>query len=130
MDQLLSLIWGVVGTILTALATWGTTVLISWLNSKIKDTKVAAWASSVTQIVSSAVQSVMQTYVNALKKEGKFGAEEAAEAKRQALEIINNQLTPELNEYIKANYQDIEKYLNTQIEAVIYALKNKVENKQ
>ena len=123
MDQFLTILWGAVGTILTGLATWGTSVLVSWLNSKIKNQKVAGWITNLTQIISSSVQAVMQTYVDTLKKEGKFGEKEAIEAKQKALDIITNQLTEELKNYIMDNFGDIQEYLSTQIEAVVYNLK-------
>lgn len=116
-------LWGIVGTVGTGLATWLTTVIIAWLNSKIKDKKIAQWASATTQIIMSAVQAVFQTYVEALKKEGKFTQEEQKIANDKAMDIIKSQLTDELQAYIKENFGDMEVYLKQQIEAMIYQLK-------
>jgi len=116
-------LWSIVGTIGTGLATWATTVLIAFLNSKIKDRNIAMWSTAITKIVMSAVQSVFQTYVDALKKQGKFTAEEQKIANEKALSIIKSQLTDELQVYIKDNFGDMETYLKEQIEAMIYQLK-------
>ena len=113
----------IVGTVGTGLATWLTTMIIAWLNSKIKDKKLAMWSTAVTKIIMNAVQSVFQTYVEALKKEGKFTPEEQKIANEKALAIIKSQLTDELAKYITDNFGDMEVFLKEQIEAIIYQLK-------
>lgn len=122
-DQLISILLTGVGIVATGLFTWLTAMITAWLNSKIKNQKMAQMATTTTQIVMSAVQSVFQTYVEAIKKEGKFGDAEKEEARRQCLEIINSQLTGELLDYLKSNFGDVQEYLKKQIEAVIYQLK-------
>ena len=124
MEQFLPIFWSIVGTIGTGLATWLTAVLVNWLNSKIKDKKLARWASDVTQIVMNAVQTIFQEFVETLKKNGKFDAEAQKEAKERAYKIIMSQLTPELKKYIEDNFGDMKEYLMNQIEAMIYQLKN------
>ena len=123
MDEFVTLFWSCVGIRATGLMTWLTSVLVSWLNSKIKDKQLAKWASDLSIIVINSVQAIMQTYVDGLKKEGKFGEAEAQEAKAKCLEIITNQLTTELKDYITDNFGDMQTYLGNQIEAVIYNLK-------
>ena len=115
--------WSIIGTGLTALMSWGVSRLIVWLNSKIKDENMRRHADALIQIIYSAVQAVFQTFVDALKDDGKFTEEEQKKAKEKCLEIIRGQLTEELKEYITENFGDIEKYLSTQIEAVIYQIK-------
>lgn len=122
-DELMQVIWMIVGTIGTGLATWLTTMIIAWLNSKIKDNKLAMWSTAVTKIIMGAVQSVFQTYVEALKKEGKFTEAEQRIANEKALSIIKLQLTDELIKYITENFGDMEVFLKEQIEAMIYQLK-------
>lgn len=121
--------WGVIGTVVTGLATWLTTVIITWLNSKIKNNKLAMWSTAVTKIIMEAVQSVFQTYVEALKKEGKFTEAEQRIANEKALSIIKSQLTDELIKYIKENFGDMEVFLKEQIEAMIYQLKIQSKSK-
>lgn len=129
MDDLMKVILTIVGTVGTGLATWLTTVIIAWLNSKIKDKKLARWSTAVTKIIMGAVQSVFQTYVEALKKEGKFTEAEQRIANEKALSIIKSQLTDELIKYIKENFGDMEVFLKEQIEAMIYQLKIQSKSK-
>lgn len=115
--------WGIIGTIGTGLATWLTTFIVGWFNQKIKDKKLARWSSEVFQIIMSAVQTVFQSFVDVLKKEGKFGPEQQEEARQRAYNIIISQLTPELKTYIEENFGDMKNYIMNQIEAMIYNLK-------
>ena len=63
-----NIIWSVVGIVATGLVSWATTALVAWLNTKIKNEKAAKWASDLTSIVSNAVLSVTQTFVDAMNK--------------------------------------------------------------
>ena len=116
--------WSIIGTIGMGLATWLTTFIVGLLNQKIKDKKLARWSSDLLQIIMSAVQTVFQSFVDTLKKEGKFTPEAQAEAKEKAYQIIVSQLTPELKNYITENFGEMKEYLMNQIEAMIYQLKN------
>ena len=102
------------------------------MNSKIKDQTLARHLTSVTRIVTDAVTNVFQSFVDTMKKNGSFTPEAHAEAKEKALEIIFQQLTPELTDYIKTNFGDIKEWLSNKIESVIYSLKatNKVAVKE
>lgn len=123
MEQFWVIFWGVVGTALTGLITWLTALLTNWVNSKIKDKKIVAYMTAITEIVMGAVKTVTQTFVDAMKKDGTFNKEAQQEAKERALTIIKSQLTPELTNYITENFGDVTSYLTTQIEATIYNLK-------
>lgn len=123
MDEVVALIWSAVGVLVTGLMSWLTARIIAWLNSKIKDRKLAKYSSDITEIVLSAVQRVFQTYVETMKKNGTFTEEAQKEALAKAKVIISSELTDELKDYITENYGDINEYINTQIEAMIYRLK-------
>lgn len=124
-QDLLNVLWGVLGTIGTALATWLSSLLIAFLNSKIKDTKLRTWLTSVTTIVTDTVKSIYQQTVEALKNNGGFTKEAQKEAKNKALDTILNQLTPDMKKFIEKNYGDIAEWIGNQIETAIYNLKNK-----
>lgn len=124
-QELWTIVWSALGTIVTAFIGWLTTTGIIWLNQKIKDRKIARWSSALYQIIMTAVQTVFQEFVDAMKKAGKFDEEAAREAKERAMKIIMTQLTPELRQYIEDNFGDMKEYLMNQIEAVIYQLKNR-----
>lgn len=120
-----NIIWSVVGIVATGLVSWATTALVAWLNTKIKNEKAAKWAADLTSIVSNAVLSVTQTFVDTMKKEGKFDEAAAKEAKDKALAIITGQLTPELKDYITSNFGDMAEYLGNLVEATVQSLKCK-----
>lgn len=123
MEQFYTILWSVVGVLATGLASWVVVVVTNFFNQKIKDRKAAKWASDLFQIVMGAVQSVFQSFVDTLKKNGKFDEAAQKEAKERAYKIITGQLTQELREYIEANFGDMKEYLMNQIEAAIYSLK-------
>ena len=122
-QEVMTILWGALGTIVTAAVSWLTVTGVAWLNSKIKDRNIARWSSAVYQIVMSAVQTVFQEFVDVMKKAGTWNAETAKEAKEKAMAIIMGQLTPELKKYIEDNFGDMKEYLMNQIEAMIYQLK-------
>ena len=99
--------------------------LISWLSSKTKNEKATAIIKEANDIVMNAVKCVLQTYVDSLKKEGKF--DEASQflalskAKEKALEQMNEQTKA----FIEKNYGDLDSWLTTSIEATISTIKNK-----
>lgn len=124
MEQLKMIMWSILGTVGTGLATWLTTMIVSWLNQKIKDKKLARWSTELFTIVMNAVQAVFQEFVDTMKKAGTFNEEAQKEAKERAYKIITSQLTPELQKYITDNFGDMKNYLMNQIESVIYQLKN------
>ena len=124
-QDLLNVLWGVLGTIGTALATWLSSLLIAFLNSKIKDTKLRTWLTSVTTIVTDTVKSIYQQTVESLKNNGGFTKVEQKVLKNIALDTILNQLTPDMKKFIEKNYGDIAEWIENQIEAAIYNLKNK-----
>lgn len=81
----------------------------------------------VTQCLNIVVDSVKQIYqefVEALKRDGKFDAKAQEEAKARAIAIIKNQLTPELLNFVKTNYGDVNAWIKNQIEVALYNLKN------
>lgn len=122
-QEVLNIILSAVSIVVTGLASWGVSVLISWMNSKIKDQKLAGYLTSITQIVTDAVMNVFQSFVETLKTNGNFDEAAQKEAKDKALDIIMNQLTPELKDYISSNYGDIKEWISNKIESVIYGLK-------
>lgn len=123
-QELLNILWGALATIVTGFIGWLTTTGVLWLNQKIKDRQVAKWASTLYEIIMGAVQAVFQEFVDTLKKQGKWNEETAKEAKEKAMKIIMGQLTPELKKYIEDNFGDMKEWLMTQIETMIYQLKN------
>ena len=124
MDQVLNIILAGVSIIVTGLASWGVAVFTNWINSKMKDKKMAALLAQAMQIVADAVKLIFQEFGEEKKKNGKFDEATQKEAKEAATKIIMNKLTPELKEFITTNYGDISAWVNEQIEVAIYNFKN------
>ena len=123
-QEVLNIILSGVSIIVTGLASWGVGVLISWMNSKIKDQTLAKHLAAVTQIVTDAVMNVFQSFVETLKANGNFDESAQKEAKERAYASIMEQMTPELIDYVKDNYGELESWINNKIESVIYTLKS------
>ena len=98
--------------------------LVSFINTKINDEKASKLLSKATEIVTNAVRSVFQTYVEALKKNGTFDKDSQISALNQAKTIAISQMTDEVKDYISTTYGDLDNWLSTNIEATINTLKN------
>lgn len=122
-QEVLNIILSALSIVVTGLVSWGVSVLINWMNVKIKDQTLVNHLSAITQIVTDAVMNVFQSFVETLKTNGNFNEEAQKEAKEKAMTIIESQLTGELRKYIADNYGDVQKWLNNKIESVIYSLK-------
>lgn len=124
-QEVLNIILSAVSVVVLGLASWGVTVLTSFINSKMKDKKMAAFLTKIINIVNDSVKTIFQEFVEILKQEGRFDETKQKQAKEKALQIINSQLTPELIDFVQSNYGDVEAWLSNQIEVAIYNLKNK-----
>ena len=118
------ILFSALGVIITGLATWGTTVAVNWLNSKIKNKKLATFAATILTVVSAAVKATYQSYVEGLKGTDAWTKEAQEKALQLALETAKEELTTEALAYIQEQHGDIDKYIKTLIESVLYDLKN------
>ena len=123
-EILLNILSVVVSAVVLPLISLIGTKLVSFINTKINDEKASKLLSKATEIVTNAVRSVFQTYVEALKKNGTFDKESQISALNQAKTIAISQMTDEVKDYISATYGDLDNWLNTNIEATINTLKN------
>lgn len=122
-QEILNILLSALGIIVTGLASFVVAKVTQWINSKIKDKKAAELANGVLTVITNAVKTVYQEFVEALKKEGKFDAEAQKAAKDKALAIIKAGLTAEFTEFISSTFGDIDAYLANQIEVILYNLK-------
>lgn len=123
-EILLNIISVVVSVIVLPLITLIGTKLIQFINKKINNAELSKQLETATNIVTNAVRSVFQTYVESLKKEGKFDEPSQKAALTKAILIAKAQLTEETKSYIEKNYVDLDNWLKIQIEATINLLKN------
>lgn len=124
------ILFSVLGIILTGLASWGTSVLIKWLNSKIKNKELAAFATTIVTVINNAVKATYQTYVESIKGTDLWTKEAQEHALQMALETAKSELTTEAISYIEEQHGDVEKYLVTLIESSLYDLKNQLKTKE
>ena len=121
--EILNILLTALSIVVTSLVSWAVALLIQYLNNKIKDKRAAKWMTEITLIITNAVQNVFQSFVDTLKKEGKFDEKAQKESRERAITIIKSQMRDELISYVINNYGDLEDWLNSQIEAIIYQLK-------
>ena len=94
--------------------------LNSWLSAKIKDVKIQNALLAVSEVVQNSVLAVQQTFVDQLKKDGKFDKEAQAKALQEALRLSMSNISAELREQVEILYPDFEQWIKTMIESVIY----------
>ena len=95
------------------------------VNTEIKEyDKLNQYIDSAQKVISNAVLTVTQTYVESLKKSGNFTAEAQAEAKNRAVTIAKELITEECKNAIVVVYADFDAYLDSTIESLVK--KNKV----
>lgn len=123
-EIILNIISVVVTAIILPLISYAGARLITWLNTKIKDENAKQQLTVATDIVTNAVRSVFQTYVESLKKNGTFDKESQKTALIKAKNDALAQMTDEIKEYITKNYGDLETWIITQIESTINILKS------
>ena len=124
-DILISIISVVVTTVVLPLITIGGTKLIQLINQKIKDDRTRTILTGLPTIVERAVRSVTQTYVDTLKKNGKFDQEAQLVALSLAKDEVLRELNTETRIFIETNYGSINDFVTTQIESTINLIKSK-----
>lgn len=123
-EIILNIISVVVTAVILPLISYAGARLIAWLNAKIKDENAKQQLTVATDIVTNAVRSVFQTYVETLKKNGTFDKESQKVALIKAKDDALAQMSDEIKDYITKNYGDLETWITTQIESTINILKN------
>jgi len=119
-----SILFTVIKIVLTVVLSWASERLIVFINEKLKDTKYAKYLTDAVDIVTRAVKTTYQTYVEALKDKNAFTKEAQKEALSQAVAIVKTQLNDEAKAYIEGNFGDLEAWIVNCIESVLYDLKN------
>ena len=124
-DILMNILSILVTAVVLPLITFAGKKLIDFLNTKINDENAKKQLTKATEIVTSAVRSVLQTYVDTLKANGTFDAEAQKTALTKAKEMALNQMNIDVQNFIEDNYGDLDNWLTVQIEATINLIKRK-----
>ena len=123
-EILMNVLSAVVTAVILPLISIGGARLITLINEKIKNDEAVKTQTTATDIVTNAVRSVFQTYVESLKNAGSFDKDAQEIALSKAKEVAMAQMSEEVKSYITTNYGSLEEWLTVQIEATINMLKN------
>lgn len=103
-----------------------TTFLVSYLKTKTQEVKetsqnelVSKYVDMLNDTITNCVIATNQTYVDALKKEGKFDTDAQKEAFNLTYQAVMNILTEDAQNYLTAAFGDLTTYLNSKIEAEV-----------
>ncbi len=119
----------IAAAILAALGSWVLVKVKTLVSTKIKNQKSQVLLTGAIDVVASVVKATYQTYVQAIKGTDAWTAEAQKNALQQAAEAAQKQLSEEVKEYIQANFGDVGAWIQNQIEATLYDLKNGGANK-
>ena len=104
----------------------GSTYLIYFLSVKTKEIKDKTdndtfdkYLDMLNNTITQCVIATTQTYVEALKKEGKFDAEAQKIAFQKTYDSVMSILTTESKYYLQTALGDLEAYVNNKIEAEV-----------
>ena len=112
------LVWflGLVGTIVTGILI---PYITNWLKSKTDNANLEYVINELSNTVATSVDHINQTFVNQLKADGKFDAENQAKALKMAVEESVNSLTSKTIDILGKNGIDVESLIIKYIEAKI-----------
>lgn len=118
-ELVLNIISVVVTSILIPLIVFLGAKLNTYLKQKIENDKLEGYVNNAIEAVVLSVTTVMQTYVDNLKKSGKFDLEAQKEAFSKAESQARQLITDQAKNAIIALYGDFDKWLETQIESMV-----------
>jgi hypothetical protein len=104
---------GIAGIYLTYLIS----VKIKELKQKTNDETAKKYLDMLNETISNAVLATTQTYVESLKKQGKFDAQAQKEAFKQTYDAVMKILTADAVKYLTESVGDLEMYVTNKIEA-------------
>ena len=96
----------------------------SQVTSQIQNDAVRLCLDELAEAVSSAVSHTSQTYVDELKKNGRFGSEECQRALEQAKQTALATLAPETKTLLQARYGDLKRLIEAKIEDSVRIQRN------
>jgi NADH:ubiquinone oxidoreductase subunit 3 (subunit A) len=97
------------------------------LQDKIDNDLASKYVGMLMDTICSAVVMTNQTYVNSLKKQGKFDAEAQKEAFNRTYEAVMNMLSEEAVKYLNEFYGDLQVAVTTLIEKEVAEAYNRVD---
>lgn len=108
-----------------------TAYVIKWVDTKIEDIAderdsaiEKKYLDMLSDTITDCVVATTQTYVDSLKKQGKFDAEAQKIAFNQTYSAVMGILSEEAKEYLTVAVGDLNLYITQKIEAEVNATKN------
>lgn len=98
------------------------------LKKKIDNELLAKYVDMLAETVCAAVVMTNQTYVNSLKKQGKFDAEAQREAFSRTYEAVMTMLSDEATKYLNEFYGDLQTAVTTLIEKEVAEAYNRIDD--
>ena len=102
------------------------TYLVKYISIKSKELEASTdnelakkYISLLSSTITNCVIATNQTYVETLKKQGKFDVEAQKEAFNMTLNAVKALLTDEAKQYLSEIYGDLNTYITNQIEATV-----------
>lgn len=89
------------------------------ITSKSENELVDKYVNMLSYTISSCVVATNQTYVESLKKQGKFDAEAQKIAFNMTLEAVLGILSEDAKKYLSEAFGDLNSYITSQIEASV-----------
>ena len=105
-------------------------VKITGESEKIENEKLQQYVKDAVDVIGKAVQKVSQTYVDSLKKAGKFDAAAQETAKAAAEAIAIALISKQSKKAIVQLYNDFDEYLDTTIEALVRDKKIEIKKQE
>lgn len=99
-------------------------VKIKELKQKTDDETAKKYLDMLNDTISNAVLATTQTYVDSLKKQGKFDAEAQKEAFKRTYDAVMQVLTDDAVKYITTAVGDLKTYITNKIEADVKLTKS------
>lgn len=104
-----------------------TKYLVSWISTKAEELKVKTnnelynkYIDMLNQTVTNCVMTTQQTYVDSLKKQGKFDLEAQKQAFQDTYAAVLKLLPQEAYEYLNTITADLDQYIVSMIETRVY----------
>ena len=100
-----------------------TSYIVGWIKAKTAQIEQNKYTELISNTIIQCILATNQTYVEALKKEGKFDKEAQEKAFELTKKSILNVLTKQSKDFIKLSYGDLDACLDQQIEAEVNSFK-------
>ena len=119
--KLITTIIGILGTIITTILL---PYVVNCLKAKTNNETLKYVIDELNQTVVTGVDYIQQTFVEQLKKDGKFDSEKQKEALDKAVNVIWNDLSDRTVNLLKDNSIEIEKIIVKYVESYIASKKS------